>query len=112
MKTRKEQKSDSYKELTDAISELKLSQDKLEKIVRKINKDERLDTKQQKDELAIPRTKLRIGDKVQIINAKEYQEDRGIITGFKVGEPFVWIWIKPVTGVPIKRIARNLRKID
>ena len=112
MKTRKEHKENTIKELTEAIKELRTAENKVENIINKlVDKHQEHIIKPEDDKLAIPRTTLRIGDRVKIVNAKEHQEDQGTITRYKVGEPFVWIWIKPKQGVQIKRIARNLRKI-
>ena len=113
MKNRKE--SSTLQELTDAIKAFRLAQDKVNQLIEKAERetqDSEQQVNQEEDKLAIPRTSLKIGDRVQNTNAKHNQEDNGHITGYTVGEPFIWIWIRTPKGSKIKRIAKNLRRIN
>ena len=63
------------------------------------------------DNKTIPGTTLKVGDRVRILNPNRNQENSGTITGYRVTYVYTWIIITPRTGRPIKRIAKNLRKI-
>ena len=119
-------------ELAQALRELQLAQDKVNAVIDRIREQEntaattRREIDQQpgrqeiatlpvakviEDTEAIPGTGLRIGDRVRIINSGKDQEDRGIITGYKETRTYTWIIVTPRTGPPIRRVARNLRKL-
>ena len=87
MKTRKG--SNTLQELTEAIQALRLAQDKVNQLIEKAEREtednEQQEANQEEDKLAIPRTSLKIGDRVQITNAKKNQEDNGYIVGYTVG---------------------------
>ena len=127
--------SDSEKNIQDlstALRELQLAQDKVEEVLKRIQDTTEYQEEQQstelqehkketgtikyepktneKDRYAIPRTSLRIGDRVKILTAKDHQDDQGEIIGYSIGNPYIWIWIRPRFGPKLRRIAKNLQK--
>ena len=119
-------------ELTEALEELSIARDKVQKALNIIKKSEdeeqtpeitrikeRSEQKPRKaqnqwtnnNRIVIPNTKLKIGDRVEILNPNDDQDDQGEIVGYSVSHPYTWIWIRPRFGPRIKRIAKNLKKI-
>ena len=119
-------------ELTQALRELQLAQDRVNTVIDKIRDQEdtavilsRATIQQSgrqeigalpiarviEDTEAIPGTTLKVGDRVRIINSGKNQEDRGTITGFQETRTYTWIIVTPRIGPPIRRIAKNLRKL-
>ena len=109
-------------ELTQALKELQLAQDRVNAVVNKIRQEKDNRTEQQEtittlpiaqvieDTEAIPGTTLRLGDKVRILNPNRNQENSGRITGYRVTHTYTWIIVTTSLGRTIKRIAKNLRK--
>ena len=63
------------------------------------------------DNEIIPGTTLKVGDRVRILNPNRNQKNSWTITGYRVTYIHTWIIVTPGLGRPIKRIAKNLRKI-
>ena len=120
----------NIQELTQALRELQLAQDRVNAVIERIRQEESnlrnnqdTATEQQQvittlpiaqiveDRESIPGTTLRIGDRVKITNARRDQQDTGTITGYRKSSTYTWIIITPRAGQPIRRIAKNLRRL-
>ena len=119
-----------FQELTQALRELQLAQDRVNEVIGRIRDNENdienvrnqgADTNQQtarlpiarviEDNEAIPGTTLRVDDRIRILNPNRNQENTGTITGYRDTYVYTWIIVTPRLGRPIKRIAKNLRRI-
>ena len=97
-------------ELTSAINRLRLAQEHLENVISRLNR-ERTQTEQTPERIEAVesrprRQRFQIGDNVQIINPRPFQEDHGVVVGFtRAG----FVQIQTPDGSIISRIPRNLR---
>ena len=118
-------------DLTEAISELRIAQIRLDRVLQRLREQE--ETREQQGEERqytseednvssseeeepervnrpyLLNSRFRTGDRVRIVNPRSYQQDRGIIIGTSRAGNF--IVVRTANGSEINRIARNLRFI-
>ena len=111
--------NNNISDLTEALRQLDLAQERVNQAIRRIRRDERVEisphrneprNSQEQDYCSLPNTNLRVGDQVRIINRNRGQQSHGAIVGATTRETF--INVRTPNGNIVRRASNNLQLLS